>query len=90
MIRPVTAHDFAAEKARRASAVASDATVLKMLREYADSIEGDGRAHAPAWMREAADRLERALEMANARHDAQPTRGDANGGSGGASDWFGK
>jgi hypothetical protein len=37
---------------------ATDAKVAAMLREYAADIEREGRAHAPQWMREAADRIE--------------------------------
>lgn len=34
-----------------------DAALAKALLDHADSIEGDGRAHAPQIMREAAKRL---------------------------------
>lgn len=52
----------AAADAAKALAEAADAEKLaNMLRMYADDIENDyGRAHAPQWMRVAADRITKA------------------------------
>ena len=52
-------HRRAAEEAMRLAEAADDAQLILMLRMYADDIESDfGRAHAPQWMREAANRLQ--------------------------------
>jgi len=61
------------------ASAASDADVIRMVREYADAIEADGRAHAPQWMREAAARLERtiAAERRVAELEAALTKADA-------------
>lgn len=53
-------HRAAASAAKKLAAEADTAKLASMLRMYADDIENDyGRAHAPQWMREAADRLSR-------------------------------
>jgi len=52
--------DISVEAARHAARNADDAKVIRMLRDYADDIESEGRrGHSPQWMREAADRLAR-------------------------------
>ncbi len=58
-------HRAAADEARTQAEAADDAKLIAMLRMYADDIENDfGRAHAPQWMREAADRLQMKITAA--------------------------
>lgn len=57
-------HVASAIEARREAEAASREKLIAMLRMYADDIENDfGRAHAPAWMREAANRLQVAINI---------------------------
>lgn len=58
---PSQRHIAAATAARRLAEAADTAKLIAMLRMYADDIENEGRAHAPAWMREAANRMQMAL-----------------------------
>lgn len=51
-------HQAAAKAARKLAGQADHAKLSTMLRMYADDVENDGRAHAPQWMREAADRID--------------------------------
>ena len=53
-----TAHDAAAHQAREMAEAAPDEELISMLRIFADEIESDGRARAPQWIREAANRLQ--------------------------------
>lgn len=58
-------HRAAADAARKLAEAADDAKLINMLRMYADDIENDyGRAHAPQWMREAANRLQMKINAA--------------------------
>ncbi len=58
-------HRAAAHDARMQAEAADDAKLISMLRMYADDIENDyGRAHAPQWMREAANRLQMKINAA--------------------------
>jgi len=69
--------DTSIEAARHAARNADDAKVIRLLRDYADDLEAEGRGHVPQWMREAADRIDRqsariaALECAVREQAAQ-------------------
>jgi hypothetical protein len=59
------------DAARQMADAASNTKLIEMLRLYAYDLEQEGRDHAPQWIREAANRLQLAINNGKVRADAK-------------------